>query len=145
MAARKRRKRGRWGNYLSQRRKARQRNAVYSCVHFPLLFIAKVGITNNKGRRMSEINESIPGFLIPIVWPRVRNARALERWIHNRGAWVRFRFTGSGKTEYFLSAILLLSIPVTVVVWLWQRLILPFILAVLFLWIAAGCPTFNLL
>lgn len=70
---------------------------------------------------MEEINETIPGFLIPIVWPKVRNAPRVEKAIHRIGKLIRIRFVGSGKTEYFLSLILLVSIPYTVGVWIWEQ------------------------
>lgn len=88
---------------------------------------------------MKEIDESIPGFLIPIVWPKVRGAKAVESWIHNRGSWIRFRFVGSGKTEYFLSLILLLSIPVTLIVWCWQRFT-ELLFALFIIWAVMGFP-----
>lgn len=101
--------------------KKRQGDNLYNCIHIPFVFIGKVGITWNMIERMNAIDKSIPGFLLPIWCPRIRNAKKHEKRLHDFFDWFRLTFTGSGKTEYFPIFVLPFTIAYTFLLWDFQK------------------------
>lgn len=145
----RRKKQTRLGRWLKKKdRQAakllKRRDTLYNCLHFPLVFMSKTGITNKMPRRMKEINDSVPGFLIPIPFCclRLRNARKHEKRIHNVCRWFRLTFVGSGKTEYFFALALFFAIPYTWFIYdLQQHLGAGFILLLTWLYFGHPLPT----
>lgn len=64
--------------------------------------LVKIGITGRKAARFASIARTSPGLDLPISLGRVWGAYYVEQALHRLFFFLRIRWGGSGKTEWFL-------------------------------------------
>ncbi len=105
----------------------------------------KIGITHDIGKRKRDISDSLDEKLKIICASKIPNADKVEKWLHRRYKHRRFKYRGSGRTEWFkLSAFQRLEL--RLIIWglgLWDELLI-FIALMSFLYYFYGDEVFYL-
>lgn len=84
--------------------------------------ICKIGITGNLKQRKKDIDDSTPGFIIPLAFD-IYYAYQIEQYLHRKLKFLSVRWMGTGKTEYFFSIAMIVAIPVALLMQTLQTLI----------------------
>ena len=66
------------------------------------IMLVKIGVTGRKPARFASIAGTSPGPDIPVSLGRVWGAYYIEQFLHRLFFFLRIRWGGSGKTEWFL-------------------------------------------
>lgn len=101
----------------------------------PLLF--KVGISGNLWARLSEINKSTFGVVVPVFACRIWGAYYWEQFILGLLYPLKWRVNGSGGSEYRLFGII--ALPLILLAFLLDRLFL-YLVSIIVIWFLSGCP-----
>lgn len=112
---------------------------IYLLVYLPIPLFIKVGISGNVWKRVGFISESLPGFVVPVLWVKVPWAFQLEQAIHGWLSFLSVPFMGSGKTEWFWLPAAVVLVPLFALVILAKRIWM-FCLALVLTWLLSGCP-----
>lgn len=112
---------------------------LYLLIYLPIPLFVKVGISGNVWQRVGFISESLPGFVVPLLWVKVPFAWQLEQALHGWLSWLSVPFIGSGRTEYFWLPAVLIVAPIMLFLIVVKRLWL-FLLALFLSWVLAGMP-----
>lgn len=112
---------------------------LYLLVYLPIPLFVKVGISGNVWQRVGFISESLPGFVVPLLYVRTPYAWTLEQWLHSCLSWLSVPFFGSGRTEWFFLPAVLFVAPLLLLLIVVKRLGL-FFICLFISWVLAGCP-----